>query len=212
MHVCGRALFREVARRWQAGEMQYDEVLWHHKPVSEEELGAHSHFADVVLQQQGTIEKACLIQKVHHKTNFCRDSALRLEILVFLCNLAEKMGYYNVLDALEMVWGRAVAERDIKLLQFSSSGGYEVISSVLQADFEGGRRRSLDAPEFFSEFRIMGYGRAGANMSYGIQYSGMELLRQEILGAFWLVAFPIDVGMYARNNRSFLHKVFGVID
>lgn len=214
MRSCGRALFREVARRWDAGEVKYDAAeAWQRKSISEEQLAAHSSFAKLAIEKQEVVEMACLLQKVHNKPNFRIGWALRLDFLVYLCNLAEGMGYGMALKALERVWGGAMEERSIRSSIYikpdEPSSYMPRFLLQLQTDFEGGRSRSLDAPDIFSEFQNSKNVQNDVNMSYRILYTGLDLLCPELLGAFWLVSFLLDVGIHVLDDRdggSFTYK------
>lgn len=76
---------------------------------------SYRRFAEVVVQQRGPVEGACLLQKAHAckygrqgKQDIFPIRAARVEFLVYLCILAEEMGFGIALEAWEMVWMRGI--------------------------------------------------------------------------------------------------------
>lgn len=113
--ACGRTLFQEVARRWEAGEIQYDAAHWGAR-LTDEQLADHRTFAETAVQRRGAVEAACLLQRARNglgKDEIILFYAGRLEFLVYLCNLAEFKGYAMALGSLDMVWRRALAIEEV---------------------------------------------------------------------------------------------------
>lgn len=193
--MSGRALFREVVRRWGAGEIQCSPVL-EDDYISYERLLHHQKIAETVVQQRGAIEEACLLQKVYGregKVDIFLTSTARLEFLVYLCNLAEVLGYGTVLDSLERVWKRAVT--------CSRVGGTYVLirkDAMAQLNTMIMEARGLlpGAPEFDSAFHAIRKNIASRLITRGMHASALQMLGKEILSALWLVSFLLDASLY----------------
>lgn len=138
--------------------MQYENVIWHSEdaPVSVEALLLSCPVLEVVGLQQGSVERACLVQKVYGKPIFLLKYAPRMEFLVHLCTLAEAMGYSKVLKTLELVWKRAAIGKRTSEIGLYRGEAFVDLLGEIEADFQGGRKRSLESPQFLSAFLTSG--------------------------------------------------------
>lgn len=205
LRACGRALFREVARRWKAGELQYDAAYWGFN-LSDEEFADHRSFAETAVQKRAAVEAACLLQKARFGLVAAKDKdsrvfyAGRLEFLVYLCNLAEFKGFAMTLNSLEMVWVRASECEDVKskIRYFFRERTAECLAKLQEA-FEGGRRLLPHAEDFLSVFNPIKFTPSYHLFAGGIHCSAFTLLGPEVVGALWLVSFLANARLHSSN-------------
>lgn len=106
LRSCGRALFRVVAERWEAGDIAFDKV-----PVPEAELSLKRAQVRKALASQNVLEGLWARHQSHFLTfsdsGVMVDLSISTENLVFLCNHAEARGFKTSMVLIERVWARA---------------------------------------------------------------------------------------------------------
>lgn len=107
MRACGRALFRAVIQRWEAGEIRLDSIAsssFQPRPPAHGEdayLDMQWELAHRVGQSAEAIRHSWARWKAHGgKRPF---SPITIDDLVYLCNLAESMGFERTVGQLEKV-------------------------------------------------------------------------------------------------------------
>lgn len=200
LRVCGRALFREIGLRWRAGEINYNKTPWR-SGIRGAEMASHMESVEKLLQRRRAVERACLVQKVYEQPQFILGDALRMELLVYMCNLAESMGFIMALDAFERVWERALVGRSVMEVQRSfSAADFTLHVSTMQADFRKVRLHSVEAPHLFAGFR--NWYAISVFVTRGISQEAVSLLCNESVGSFWLLSFLLVVSLYVHEGRA----------
>lgn len=201
LRACGRALFREVGQRWEAGEREFR----HWRPRNPNpRLAAHRSFAEVVVQDQAAVEEACLRQKVYGEPKFflTRNVALGLQCLAYMCNLADSMGYHTAVEALEKVWKRALkAEiKGLSRILFVPPKDKAKHINYLKDCFRRGTSGDLDSGSFLARFppmpRVMGLESIISNF---IRKEVFDIFGSEIVAVFWLVDILVCAEPYFPN-------------
>lgn len=174
LHVCSCKLRRAVVTRFEAGEIRYNEGLTrrHFIPGSEISNSIAQLLKDAVRLSELRTQSLVGMLSVHSAV-FPEFDCLCLEFLVYVCNLAESMGFSLVVSCLERVWGKVVSRGDML---------------ILQEGFREARAQPINTPGFFRRNRD---SEAFQSVAGCMSKAEWCMLDGKIAGVLWLVYFLV---------------------
>lgn len=177
LQACGWALFRAVEERWEAGEIKFDSAKEEvpHLPPQLEAVQTSLAQKAFSLKMQ-----ACLRRQSAQQVLVKFGLQVYSGDFVYLCNLAEEMGFQRVLGELEGVWG--IAARGF---------GDGAFPEYFQKKFTKGRVWPTSTPRFFLEFQRMVTEPPFSKVR--ISKAVAAVPEKEIACALWLVVFLVDL-------------------
>lgn len=212
---CGRALFRAVAERWEAGGIKY--VLGNSDESEEDSLSTDTLLAwrqalgRGAIQSRAAIEAAWVLVRSHTLTQeevdeFSPHWGLYAETLVFLCNLAQAKGFKITLQLFERVWARALRK-----------------AKWARTKIEFQKKRAVplsnkSVPFFFGNREIGEFDECVEEIAEGLCRAAVMLLTPGLLSVAWLLFFlpqldttnsPTEGGV--KYCRDMLHKILFLV-
>lgn len=194
LRSCGRALFREVGRRWQSGVVNYGR---RRGPTTIQLRDKQRDIAELAVVSREAAENAILLQKTHSIPEGNQIyGVVWMEYFVYMCNLAESMGFVAVLGDLEEVWAKTPCRWMITPPEFKYANNSDDV-------FRRGRVQSIDDADFFHIFRPNNINKLMYKNSCAesIKMKAVPLLGKEILAAVWLAFFLLDFDMAAYRSN-----------
>lgn len=154
LRACGRALFRAVAGRWEAGDMRFQSVLSNPPAEHEEYQGLQRAMAQRAFQSIDLVRRTWARRKAHgcRSRDGSRNVVLCLQDLVYLCNLAESKGYSSIVKLLD----------DACRCLIRSTGGRCRCGS----SFAGAKGNALFQGRFFLESFLRGSSFVGLGLCF----------------------------------------------
>lgn len=203
LRSCGRALFRAVAQRWEAGEITFDSDINDDSfdPLPAYIVSLQKTLGREAIASRDGLRASWLTLKSRSKNpDFTVVSAQHSfpiplvfgEYFLYLCNLAEERGFGETLRLLERVWALAATK----------------FTATCRVDFRRWRDLPVSTPHFFTTYDVdRGAAWSPFRIPERVLSTSFVFLPPEMMSVIWLLAFLVRLDMDAEETLGALGEM-----